>query len=203
MFFASKSSRRAAAFSVAFGAGASLGVAAAPACAQEPPPVIAIVPQPVPAPRAQVYPLPVRPALGPRVITDWEDDEPIPLGYRPVNRVRKGLVIAGAITFGTVYLTTALGGAIAADSGGGGRAAGLLLPVVGPLAMLGGEAGVTGSFLLVLNTLAQAAGVTMFVVGVTKPKQVLVRSNVAKIEVTPVPMSFGPNSAGFGLTGRF
>lgn len=33
---------------------------------------------------------------GPRVITDWNEGEPIPRGYRPVQRTRAGLVAGGA-----------------------------------------------------------------------------------------------------------
>lgn len=173
--------------------GASL--AAPPASAQEAPPFVpAAPPAPVLAPVALV-PAPQR-------IIDWEEGEPIPPGYHTVKRTRKGLVIGGALTFGITYLVTALGGAIAADTGGG-RGAALFVPVFGPYGMVGEDAGATGSFLLVLNSLTQAAGVTMLSVGLAKPKSVLVRDDLAKIEVTPAPMTFGANSAGFGLVGRF
>lgn len=196
MFFASTFRTR---FSFALAAAAAIGatLAAAPARAQPAPTTIEILTPPAP----QVVHVPVRSEAGPRRITDWESDEPIPAGYRPVLRARKGLVIAGATTFGATYLTSALAGAIAADSGTP-RAAGMLIPVVGPLTLLG-EGGFTGGFFLVMDTLAQAAGVTMFAVGMARQKPVLVRAQAAKIEFAPAPMSFGQGSAGFGLVGRF
>lgn len=173
--------------------GASL--AASPARAQEAPPIV-VAPQPT-----YVITPTVRLASPQRVL-DWEDGEPIPAGYHSVKRKRKGLIIGGALTFGITYLLTALGGAIAADAGGG-RGAVLMLPVFGPFGAMGKEAGATGSFLLVLDSLAQAAGITMFSLGMVKPKTTLVRDDLSKIEVRPAPMTFGANGAGFGLVGRF
>lgn len=174
----------------------AFALAAAPARAQDAPPF-------VPAPAATTYVIPM-PMSGPQRLTDWEPGEPIPPGYHPIKRMRKGLVIGGALTFGITYLITALGGAIAADAGGA-RTAVLLLPVFGPFAMVGKDVGATGSFLFTLNGLAQAAGITMLTVGLAKPKAQLVRDDVAKIEieVAPVPMTFGAQGAGFGLVGRF
>lgn len=163
-------------------------LATSPAAAQEPPPVFAVSPRVV--------------LSGPPRLVDWEPGEPIPAGYHPITRKRTGLVVGGAVTFGATYLFTALGGAIASDTGSD-RAALLMIPVVGPFAMVGDGSGATGSFGLVLNGLTQAAGVTMFALGFALPKTVLVRDDLAKVEVSPVPMSFGPQSGGVGLVGRF
>src|SRR5688572_20967179 len=41
---------------------------------------------------------------GPREINNWNEGDPIPPGYRPVERTRKGLIIGGAITFGSLWM---------------------------------------------------------------------------------------------------
>lgn len=144
----------------------------------------------------------VPPSPGPRVITDWQDGDPIPAGYQPAKRMRTGLIVAGAVTFGAVYLSTALGGAIASDTGSD-HAASLLVPVAGPFIMLGNVRSATGAFALVLDGLAQTAGVAMLVAGIAMPKTVLVRRDLGKIEIAPTPMSFGNHGGGFGFVGRF
>lgn len=172
----------------------TIGVAlvASSASAQEPPPFV-----------PPAYAIPPSVVLsGPARLTDWEEGEPIPRGYHPIRRKRTGLVVGGAVTFGTTYLLSALGGAIASDTGSD-RAALLMIPVIGPFTMIGGDSGATGSFGLVLNGLTQAAGITMFAIGMAMPKTVLVRNDLAKVEVAPVPMTFGPQSGGVGLLGTF
>jgi hypothetical protein len=148
---------------------------------------------------------------GPRRINDWEEGEPIPPGYHSVGRIRKGLVIGGAVTFGVTYLLSALVGAAVNDisvaTGGTGRSAKLLLiPVFGPFTLLGSTISATGQFGLVLDGLAQTAGVGMFIAGLAWPKMVLVRNDLAgnkKFELKPMPMRFGQNSGGFGVVGSF
>ncbi len=186
---------------------ASALLAAAPAVAQEPPPPQGYEVPPAYAPPAVmpplVYHIPPSPyGLAPRIITDWEPGEPIPLGYTPVQRMRKSLVIAGAVTLGSLWLTSALTGAIAVDAGAPtGKA--MFVPVFGPFVMAGLQGSATGGLLLVLDGLGQAAAVTMLAVGIAMPKTVLLRSDVAKVEVMPVPMTFGPSSAGLGFVGKF
>src|SRR3954469_8973442 len=63
----------------------------------------------------QVY-VPQSVALsGPRMIKDWDENQPIPPGYHRDTRVRKGLVIGGAILFGVPYLYSAGFAAIGDD----------------------------------------------------------------------------------------
>ena len=166
-----------------------------------------VAPQPQVLPPGYYVPSSVV-ASGPRRITDWEEGEPIPPGYHPVTRIRKGLVIGGAVTFGVTYLLTALTGAAISDigkaTGGGGRSAKLLLiPIGGPFAVL--STGSTfGDFFCVFDGLVQAAGVGMFIAGLAAPKTVLVRNDLAKhFDIKPMPMTFGKNSAGFGFVGSF
>jgi hypothetical protein len=157
-------------------------------------------PQPGYAPQGGYYVPPTVAQSGPRKITDWQEGEPIPPGYHPVSRIRTGLVVGGAVTFGVMYLCTALGGAIAHDVGS--RSGDLLfIPIAGPFAVLStGTA--TGDFFMVLDGLVQAAGVGMLIGGIAAPKTVLVRNDLA-LTIQPTPMTFGQNSAGFGFKGTF
>ena len=101
-----------------------------------------------------------------------------------------------------MYLTSALGGAIATDAGAPAGAT-LFVPVFGPFVAAGLQGSATGGFLLVLDGLAQAAGVTMFALGMARPKVTLRRDLAARLELAPVPLSFGPGSGGVGLRGTF
>ena len=141
-------------------------------------------------------------ASGPRRITDWEEGEPIPPGYHPITRIRKGLVIGGAVTFGVIYLTNVLVAAVAHDVGS--SLAPLYVPIVGPFIQIGNTSTATGNVFLVLDGLLQAGGVAMLVAGIAAPKTLLVRNDLAKnFEITPTPMTFGPQSGGFGFVGKF
>jgi len=193
----------AAAAALTLGAGDARAQSGAPA-----PPPPGFEPQIAPPPQGYYVPQAVA-ASGPRVISDWETGEPIPPGYHPVTRVRKGLIIGGAVTFGVVYLLTALTGAVVNDvsvaTGGTGRSAKLLLiPVAGPFTLLGTTVSAAGQFLLVLDGVAQAGGLAMLVAGIAAPKTVLIRNDLAKkFEIRPTPMTFGAQSAGFGFVGKF
>ncbi|WP_437284137.1 hypothetical protein [Sorangium sp. So ce406] len=168
-----------------------------------PPPVQA---QPLPAPPAPpppgYYAAPGVPPAGPKVLP-WREGEPVPPGYHPEERVRKGLVISGAIVFGTVYLFTAIGGADAVYRGSSGYAA-LFVPVAGPfLTLATTRQDDLETMALVLDGLVQVTGAALLLPGLLVPKTVLVRDDVSKAFVVPAPMSFGPSSAGLGLVGRF
>jgi hypothetical protein len=170
--------------------------------APAPPPPPGFEGQAAPPPPGYYVPPSVA-ASGPRRITDWEEGEPIPPGYHPVTRIRKGLVIGGAVTFGVVYLTTALIGAAVSDLGAkSGKL--LLIPIAGPFATL--STGTTsGDFFLVLNGIVQAGGVAMLIAGIAAPKTILIRNDLGKpkLELLPTPMTFGANSGGFGFVGKF
>src|ERR1700676_408234 len=51
---------------------------------------------------------------GPRTIGDWKEGDPVPDGYRTATRVRRSAIIGGAVTFGVLYLLSALAAASAA-----------------------------------------------------------------------------------------
>src|SRR6185295_7377000 len=68
--------------------------------------------------------------MGPKVL-DWEEGEPLRPGYHADTRIRKGLVIGGAVTFGVMWLFTALGAAIAQTANSGSEVTPLYIPAVG------------------------------------------------------------------------
>ncbi len=152
---------------------------------------------------------------GPAVM-DWDPDsgrQP-PAGYHPDTRIRKGLVIAGAVTFGSMYLLTAITAAAINDSNtsryssdyygtstSSAPPAGLLyIPVVGPFAYLPHAGSQSASVMLVIDGVAQAAGMAMLIGGLAVPKHVLVRNDLAKIELMPL---VSPGQSGMGLVGTF
>lgn len=123
--------------------------------------------------------------MGPREITSWEEGDPIPPGYHPDTRARKGLIIGGAVTFGVFYLISALVGAVALDcqstfsnSSCGGLGV-LLIPAAGPFIAIGtAKADGGGAAILVIDGLAQAGGLAMLILGIALPKTVLVRNDI-------------------------
>jgi hypothetical protein len=147
---------------------------------------------------------------GPRMIRDWNEGEPIPPGYHPTTRVKKGFVIGGAVTFGVMYLFTAFAGSIVDASGAQGSA--LLVPVVGPFIQMGQCSGncAVPDFWLGFDGVVQAAGLAMFIYGLAAPSTVLVRNDLGtttapkapKLALTPVPI-LTPNLQGMGFVGTF
>ena len=152
---------------------------------------------------------------GSREIKDWSEGEPIPPGYHPRTRVRTGLIVAGLVTFGTVYLAfnvlpaaasldvcKAIGGTVKTNCN---DASMLFIPVVGPFIQAtrtGDSAALTT--LLVIDGVAQAAGVAMFIAGLAWQKTTLVRndlgSNTAPAKPTIMPYWAGTSG---GLVGAF
>ncbi|WP_437739291.1 hypothetical protein WME73_27010 [Sorangium sp. So ce302] len=142
------------------------------------------------------------PPAGPKVLP-WREGEPVPPGYHPETRVRKGLVISGSIVFGTVYLFTAIGGGDAVYRGSPGYAA-LFVPCAGPFITLATtRQDDLETMALVLDGLVQITGAALLVPGLLVPRRVLVRDDVNQPFVLPAPMALGPSSAGLGLVGRF
>ena len=179
-----------------------------------PPAPVAPAPYPYPAPAPYPYPPPAAypvpyqapyyyPPPAPRYITDWEPGRPIPPGYRQEMRARKGLVIAGSITFGAIYIYTALIGEVENNNSISGQDSNgwLWIPVLGPFL----EAADTGSDIpasvLILDGIGQAGGLAMLIAGLAMPRPILVRNDL--FSMTPVPMTLGKGASGFGLVGRF
>jgi hypothetical protein len=111
---------------------------------------------------------------GPTEMDDLGGD--IPDGYVLESRINKGLVIAGASVFGGVYLLTCMGAAIAHDeSSNPEQFDPLFIPVAGPFVTIHtADANATGTFGLVIDGLAQTAGLSMFIAGLAAQEDVLV-----------------------------
>ena len=153
------------------------------------PPPVYTNPPPVggyPPPGGYYQPAPP-PPYGPKKMK-YEEGDPVPPGYRVEERARTGLVVGGACLFGVTYLLTALVGSIASDVGDK-DAKWLLLPVVGPFiysTTVDGTGSATGKTFLYIDGLAQAGGVTMFIIGLAGQKM-LIRNDVAsKVHVMPM-----------------
>lgn len=179
----------------------------------QPPPVSAHAPNgeyvaPMQQQTQQVY-MPQSVALsGPRIIRDYEDGDQIPPGYHAESRIRTGLVVGGAVTFGVLYLLSVLVGAAISDTNkafnnNSSRDNGdfLFVPVAGPFLQMTKTDSSSGNVTLAIDGIAQAAGATMFIVGVTSPKTVLVRNDLAEVHV--MPMKMGTSGGGLGLVGTF
>ena len=158
----------------------------------------------------EAAPLPPRIVVvsDPRVIKDWQEGEPIPAGYHPAQRMRKGAIVAGAVTFGVLYLISAFiaaaGTDIANASHSGNDVAGLFVPVAGPFITMAQSSSATADVFLAIDGAAQAAGAILLVYGLTSPQTVLVRDAIYSPPLLfPKPMILGKNGAGLGLVGSF
>lgn len=156
---------------------------------------------------------------GPRVIKDYEEGDPIPPGYHADTQMRKGLVIGGAITFGCMYIFSVIAGAAIDDTNkdykyvngnytttkGSAEDSGtfLYIPVAGPFLQMTRTETATGNVFLAIDGIAQAAGATMLIVGLTSPKTVLIRNDLAEVKVTPMRMGMDGSGTGLGLVGTF
>jgi hypothetical protein len=156
--------------------------------------------------------------MGPYEMEYLEGAE-IPPGYMKVERMRKGLVIAGAVTFGVSWLVSATAGVALTDehnnnscaysedySGNGygycddddeSDAVPLFIPVVGPFIAMGTlDAEGPGRAALFLDGVVQVGGLAMLIAGVAATRTVLVRTPAATVAIAP-----GPSSV--HLTGSF
>jgi len=189
----------------------------------QPPPATAHAPNgeyvaPLQQQTQQVY-VPQSVALsGPRIIKDYEDGEPIPPGYHAETRVRSGLVVGGAVTFGCMYLLSVLVGAALSDSAkqsesysySGGYSSPkkedgdfLFVPIAGPFLQMTKTDSSSGNVTLAIDGIAQAAGATMLIVGITSPKTVLVRNDLGEVRILPMRMGKDGSGTGIGLGGTF
>jgi hypothetical protein len=144
---------------------------------------------------------------GPREIA-YHDGDPIPPGYHPAERVRRGLIIGGAVTFGTLYFFSALVAAAGADSSPNEKnpTAAMWVPGVGPFIQMTHTSSATANVLLAVDGVGQTAGLLMLGFGLFSPRTVLVRNDLAsapkKPEVAVAPMS-GPGGTGMAVVGTF
>jgi hypothetical protein len=143
---------------------------------------------------------------GPRIITDWNEGEPIPPGYHASARAQKGLIIGGAVMFGVLYLLSAV---VAAGVSDANHATGatwnddaLYIPAVGPFIQMSGTSSALGNVTLAIDGAIQTGGIAMFVYGLTNPKTVLVRNDLGSQPLV-VPMRVGSDGYGMGLLAKF
>ena len=140
---------------------------------------------------------------GPEEIEDFDSTRPVPLGYTPVQRTRKHLIVGGAVTLGVTYGLCSFAAAIGEDTRGSGtnEIAALWIPVAGPFVQLGKIDSATGKFFLVGLGGAQLAGAIMLYYGLTTTQRVLVRNDLVG-SLTVAPMA-GDGATGMVLSGRF
>ena len=145
---------------------------------------------------------------GPKEIRDWKEGDPIPDGYREVQRTRTGAVVGGAVTLGVMWLISAFVAAAAQDvnnadgSHGANPDAALYVPVVGPFIQMGSTGSATGNMALLVDGLAQTGGFALLVWGLTSPRNVLVRADLAQ-GTQIVPIRVGRDGYGMGLRTTF
>ncbi|WP_394844776.1 hypothetical protein LZC95_47985 [Pendulispora brunnea] len=136
---------------------------------------------------------------GPRILDDWEEGQPIPNGYHMETRIRRGLVIGGAIPFGIFYVFSLMAASISADAQD--NASALLLPALGPFIQAAQTQSSTGQFFCALDGIVQTGGLAMLIGGLVSPKTVLVRNDLGfKMELRPVATH---TSMGVGLGGSW
>ena len=172
------------------------------------------MPQPQPLP---VYPAPLAQTTqstyvpqsvamsGPKEITDFDFSRPVPLGYTPIQRTRRHLIVGGAVTFGVTYGLSSFAAAIgedeARDSGHSNEAGSLWIPVAGAFLQMGQTDSATGRFFFASVGAAQLAGALMLYYGVSSKERVLVRNDlVGSLTIAPLA---GNGASGMALAGRF
>ena len=178
-----------------------------PPPAGQPPPVYGQPPPPgYYPPPGYGYGVPPTPMLGPKKM-DYEEGDPIPPGYHVDTKIRKGLVIGGAVTFGVCYLFSAL---FASTLESANDALGssnddyvpLYIPVVGPFITIGSaQSEGAGTFLLVIDGIAQAGGLAMFIAGLAAPSSELVRNDIGDLDINLTPMMVGKDYRGNSTMG--
>jgi hypothetical protein len=157
-------------------------------------------PQPTPARRpASTGPLPYYPpppyayypppatyydtagmGLAPPTTLPFEDGQTVPYGYTLETRRVHSMIIAGAVTFSSTYVTSIIA-AMSVLSGGssnGSQLDPLFVPVFGPFITIGtAQARGAATVWLALDGLAQTGGLTMFVYGLVAREKYLQRKS--------------------------
>jgi hypothetical protein len=141
-----------------------------------------------------------------RAIGDWQEGDPVPPGYHPIQRVRKGAIIGGAVPFAVLYFISVLIAAAQQDAthGQDRSAAGLYFPVVGPFITMTQTSSAVGDVFLALDGLGQGLGAALVIYGLTSPQTVLRKDDYyGRPRVLPQPLLFGHGGGGLGLTATF
>jgi hypothetical protein len=140
---------------------------------------------------------------GPSEISGYKEGAPVPPGYTPVERVRKGMIIAGGSIFAGLYFFSALIAAAGEDAkgSGGNEVAALWIPGIGPFAQMANTKSATANVFLAVDGVGQCAGIAMAIYGIASPKTVLVRNDlVGSVRAVPI---VGNGTTGLGLVGTF
>lgn len=115
----------------------------------------------------------------------YEPGVPGPPGWLYREELSTGLVIAGSVSFGAAYVMGAFTAAQQLDSTEDERWEAMFIPVVGPAVTSGlVDASTAGTFLLVADSVVQAAGIGMFILGLTDPDRSWVNPSL-EVGVTP------------------
>jgi hypothetical protein len=168
-----------------------------------PPAYYAPPPPPPPAPPAQIR---------------YVEGRPIPPGYHLETQPRKGLVVTGAVLFGSMY-------AISASVAGSSKHDGdiyLLVPVAGPFIDMSTRTSYCATsssscdadggtrFLLTFDALTQITGATLLAIGVATPRKILERDDApvygrdtSTFQWAFAPRSFRGGGLGVGWGGVF
>lgn len=127
-----------------------------------------------------------------------------PEGYDLDLQVRKGLVIGGAVTFGSLVVVSSISATILLDEEAGAAAA-LFVPVVGPFIAAGTlEATVMPSVLLALDGVGQVVGLGLLIAGATQKRPVWVLRPDSYVRIDVEPVAVASDDGGFaGLRGSF
>jgi hypothetical protein len=146
-------------------------------------------------------------------VLDWQEGSDLPPGYVKATRIRKGLVIAGAVTFGASWLATAAYGSYLIndrdprywerDNDEGARPEAVLyVPLVGPWIALGTvENDRRERAAFIAGGVVQAGGLAMLIAGVAAKQTVLVKTGDTEVGI--LPSVGGPNGTGAMLHGSF
>ena len=136
------------------------------------------------------------PTKAPPEVIDWDPDEPVPPGYRSEDRIRKGLVVGGAITSGVLWVGSIIAASVLGSDGDrGARHVPLYFPVVGPFIAAGTlPAKDSGLALAIIDGVGQSAGAAMLISGILAEKTVLVRKppmlgDALTIDVSPLSIA--------------
>jgi len=119
----------------------------------------------------------------------------IPLGYKLDERVNKGLVVAGASVFGSLYGLSVLVGITGIDSNVPLEL--LLIPVIGPFVYMAEGSSPGANPILLLDGIGQATGAALLIAGVVAKKKVLIRTDRGSVDAE---LHVGPGSLGMKMT---
>jgi hypothetical protein len=121
----------------------------------------------------------------------------IPPGYVKREKIRAGLVAAGAALTLSLWLASAQAAIVLDEEGDSEGVEALYAPVVGPfIAMKTTDSEGAMRSLLFMDGLVQTAGLGMFIAGLAAPRTVVVRNSYGSV-------SFAPGLGSMGLAGTF